>query len=198
MIPKGEQTQERISRAAFHLFLSNGYHGTSMRDIAAEAELAAASIYNHYPSKEAIFQEVMERFHPYREIIAALSAATGDSVESLVHSAVSGIMQVMAERRDVVNLIFIEVVEFDGRHANALFREIFPQAVPFVQKLEQASGRLRPMSPPDRMLTLVGVIFSQWLMSLMFALDPNTLEERLRQAVDIYLYGILDTSETET
>jgi AcrR family transcriptional regulator len=197
-LTKGAETQERISQAAFGLFLANGYHATSMRDIAAEAELAAASIYNHYPSKEAIFKDVIERFHPYREIIAALDAAEGDSVEALVNSAVDGIMGVIADRRDVVNLLFIEVVEFDGRHANALFQTVFPRALPFLQKLEQAHGRLRPIAPPERMLALIGVMVSQWLMSMIFALDPSQLEVRMRQAVNIYLYGILESPETET
>jgi AcrR family transcriptional regulator len=189
---KGKQSQERISQAAFRLFLANGYHGTSMRAIAEAAGLAAASLYNHFPSKEAIFKDVIEGFHPYREIIAALSAAEGRSVEALVRSAADGIIQVIAKRRDVVNLLFIELVEFDGRHANALFQTVFPQAMPFIQKLEEASGAMRPIAAPDRMLALIGVMVSQWLMSLMFALDEAQLRARLDQAVDIYLYGILE------
>jgi AcrR family transcriptional regulator len=197
VISKGEASQAKILDAAFKLFIQQGYHGTSMRDIAEAAGLAAASIYNHFPSKEAIFKDVIEGFHPYREIIAALSAATGDSVEALVRSAADGIIQVIAKRRDVVNLLFIELVEFDGRHANALFRTVFPQAMPFMQKLEAASGALRPIAAPDRMLALIGVMVSQWLMSLIFALDEAQLRARLDQAIDIYLHGILD-EKTET
>ncbi|CAN5171359.1 MULTISPECIES: TetR/AcrR family transcriptional regulator [Rhodococcus] len=38
-----------------------GYHGTSMRDISAGADLTVASIYHHFKSKQEILQEIMIR-----------------------------------------------------------------------------------------------------------------------------------------
>jgi AcrR family transcriptional regulator len=46
------RTEERILEAATLLFYEKGYHGTSMREVAAAVGIKAASLYNHFPGKE--------------------------------------------------------------------------------------------------------------------------------------------------
>jgi AcrR family transcriptional regulator len=46
--------------AAVQLFAEYGYHAASMRDIARMTGIQAASIYYHYPSKQALLVEIME------------------------------------------------------------------------------------------------------------------------------------------
>lgn len=50
-----------ILDAAVDNFQRLGYHGTSMRDIARDADLTVASIYHHFPSKQRILQDIMLR-----------------------------------------------------------------------------------------------------------------------------------------
>jgi AcrR family transcriptional regulator len=50
-----------ILDAAVDNFQRLGYHGTSMRDIARDAEITVASIYHHFPSKQRILQDIMIR-----------------------------------------------------------------------------------------------------------------------------------------
>lgn len=50
-----------IVQAAVDNFQQFGYHGTSMRDIARDADITVASIYHHFPSKQAILQDIMSR-----------------------------------------------------------------------------------------------------------------------------------------
>jgi len=46
--------KERIADAAANLFLSNGYHSTSVREIAQKAGLSVGSVFNYFTSKEEI------------------------------------------------------------------------------------------------------------------------------------------------
>lgn len=48
-----------IRQAAVDCFQQLGYHGTSMRDIAREAQVTVASIYHHFPAKQQILQDIM-------------------------------------------------------------------------------------------------------------------------------------------
>ena len=48
-----------VVAAAVDNFQRLGYHGTSMRDIAASAGITVASIYHHFPSKQLILQDIM-------------------------------------------------------------------------------------------------------------------------------------------
>jgi AcrR family transcriptional regulator len=56
--PSNGSTVTRIIGAATELFYEKGYHGTSMREIAAAVGIKAASVYNHFASKEDILFEI--------------------------------------------------------------------------------------------------------------------------------------------
>ena len=59
---RGPETREAIHDAAIELFARLGYHATSMRAIAAAAEVQPAAIYHWYPSKEAILVRLQDDF----------------------------------------------------------------------------------------------------------------------------------------
>src|SRR5688572_9182786 len=62
---RGEETRARLLDAAYAEFRRNGFHGTSMRQIAQAAGLAVGGIYNHFHGKEDIFAAVLDSRHPY-------------------------------------------------------------------------------------------------------------------------------------
>jgi AcrR family transcriptional regulator len=59
---RGPATREAIHEAALELFARLGYHATSMRAIAAEAQVQPAAIYHWYSSKEAILVQLQDDF----------------------------------------------------------------------------------------------------------------------------------------
>jgi AcrR family transcriptional regulator len=59
---RGPETRETIHRAAVELFARYGYHATSMRELAAAAEVQPAAIYHWYPNKEAILVQLQDDF----------------------------------------------------------------------------------------------------------------------------------------
>lgn len=52
------QTDQRILEAATALFSEKGYHGTSMREVAAAVGIRAGSLYNHFPGKEDLLFQI--------------------------------------------------------------------------------------------------------------------------------------------
>src|SRR6266446_6841736 len=58
---KGEQAKARIISVAETLFNKQGFDGASMRDIAAAAEMQAASVYYYFESKEELLWAVGEK-----------------------------------------------------------------------------------------------------------------------------------------
>src|SRR5205814_10014791 len=60
MEPEGRSMRECILDAAVQLFATYGYHARPLRDIARIAGIQAASIYYHYPNKQALLTEIME------------------------------------------------------------------------------------------------------------------------------------------
>jgi AcrR family transcriptional regulator len=60
MLPDNRSVRDKILAAAVQLFAKYGYHAATMREIAQIAGIQAASIYYHYPSKQALLIEIME------------------------------------------------------------------------------------------------------------------------------------------
>nr|WP_306271046.1 TetR/AcrR family transcriptional regulator [Ornithinimicrobium sp. HY1793] len=56
----GGGTKERVLLEAVELIAINGYQTTSMRQIAERAGIRAASIYNHFPSKDALVVSALQ------------------------------------------------------------------------------------------------------------------------------------------
>lgn len=55
------KTHALIRDVALRLFSTHGYEGTSMRQIASEVGVNAASLYNHYPSKQSILAAICDQ-----------------------------------------------------------------------------------------------------------------------------------------
>ncbi|WMD21627.1 TetR/AcrR family transcriptional regulator [Achromobacter seleniivolatilans] len=56
-----DRKREAILRAAVEEFRTAGYEATSMDRIAAAAEVSKRTVYNHFPSKEELFGQILEQ-----------------------------------------------------------------------------------------------------------------------------------------
>lgn len=61
MAKRGE-SREKIINAATKVFFEHGYEETSVRMIQEEADVVTGSFYHFFPSKEILFEVVIERF----------------------------------------------------------------------------------------------------------------------------------------
>lgn len=198
-LTKGERTQQEILQAAFKLFTAQGYHGTSMRQIASQANIALGGIYNHFKSKEEIFEAVTLMAHPIHSILPALEHTQGETVDDVVRQSASQMFETLSERQDFLNLMFIETVEFKGQHLPRMFSEMFPRALSFSTRLQEKRGRLRPEIPlPVMVVTFTGLVFAFYIFQRVFGRQTQMGSPRqmLQQVIDIYLYGILQEKDT--
>jgi TetR/AcrR family transcriptional repressor of nem operon len=60
-----ESLRERILDAGLKVMFRNGYIGSGVRDIVAEAGAPQGSFTNHFKSKEAFAAEVLDRYYAY-------------------------------------------------------------------------------------------------------------------------------------
>lgn len=93
-----KNTKSIILQQALTLFSEKGYTGISMRDIAGAAGIQAASIYNHYKSKEDIFNSIFDEMTKrYNEMIAKIQIPNGS-----LHEVTEDFMQI--SERDLILL----------------------------------------------------------------------------------------------
>jgi AcrR family transcriptional regulator len=192
-------TRQAILDAGRDLFLTQGYHGTSMRQVARGAGISPAAIYNHFPSKEDLFVSLLRQALPQRLMVEALEGARGETPEELVHDGLRRMGASMAGGFDSLRLMFVELLEFQGRHAPPLAEELLPGFMVFFQRLLAFDGRIRPYPPIIVGRAFLGLFMSYAITVAFFSgvatlqLDPDDLQV----LGDIFLHGVLTPGEDE-
>lgn len=193
LLSKGQSTKQIILDAAFVLFLEQGYHAASMRQIAQQAGLALGGIYNHFESKEQIFESILLTKHPYRRLLQILQEAPGDSFEQIAQNAARAMLADLDNHSDLLKLIFIELNEFNGHHLADLYQDITPRLDPLLIRFQDHRVELRALPMPVILLAYIGSFLSFFMMNRMVVpASPIDLTElTLDKFIDIFLYGVI-------
>ncbi|MGE0151710.1 MAG: TetR family transcriptional regulator [Reyranellaceae bacterium] len=96
-------SQEAVLQVALKCFVEQGFHGTSMRDIAGRAGTSIAAIYYHFPSKAALLRAIMTRVT--EDLLAVLQQARSglkdkDDPASLLAALVRAYVRFHTEHRE--------------------------------------------------------------------------------------------------
>ena len=191
---KGDVTRLAVEDAAMSLFLEQGYHATSMRQIAKRARLALGGIYNHFSSKDEIFEAIIVDQHPYKKILPLVLAVEAKTPEEFFRSAFKIVIRELGQQPEFMNLMFIELIEFRGKHGSIMLREIGPRVLPIFQKIVKSMKGLRVRNPAVLMRFFFGMIISYFVTEMIIAdsvishLMPRNTPDAY---VDIFLNGIL-------
>lgn len=197
VLTKGEATRLAIEEAAFELFMEQGYHATSTRQIADRAKLALGGIYNHFPNKEEIFVAILLDKHPYKRILPIVLAAEGDTAEEFIRNAARALVTELGSQPELLKLLLIEIVEFNGKHVSRLLEQIVPKVLPMFEKMIRVRKNLRKIPPPVMVRSFLGMFFSFYITEL-FIKDSILAKLMPKNSfdyfVDIYLHGVIKES----
>lgn len=191
---KGETTRLAIEEAAMSLFLEQGYHATSMRQIADRAELALGGIYNHFAGKDEIFEAIIVDQHPYKRILPLIMAVQEESIEEFFGNAFRVVVRELGTQPEFMNLMFIELIEFKGRHGKLMLKEIGPKVLPVFEKVIKARKDLRVTNPAVLMRSFFGAIIGYFVTEMIIAdsIVSKLLPKNPTDAyIDVFLKGIL-------
>ncbi len=193
----GETTRLAIIAASYQLFSEQGYHGTSMRDIAARAGITAGSIYNHFSDKEQVMQAVILQYHPIMRILPRLSEVEGKSAEALIRDAAQRIVQDVEADPGVLNLVFVELIDLRGAHLPELIRAMYPQVQRFVEKV-YASGQIAlPRDPLVFFSAFVGMLVGYAFTHVFLDKAPEApiSDRSLERYIETFLWGVVSRQE---
>jgi AcrR family transcriptional regulator len=185
-----EATRQSIINAAYDLFSAQGYSATSIRQVAQTAEIAQGGLYNHFANKEELFVAVMVQNQPFARIQPLLKdIPTTHKRDALRYLALTLINEYRS-RPNSVRLLMTELIEFEGKHSEAIFEPIAVHMMLLIQQLGSMDGELRDISPATFIRALLGVAFAQYLGDALMAGTPLETSNP-EEAVEIFLDGIL-------
>lgn len=110
MQEKAPSTRERILHAATQVFSAKGYYNTRMDDIVDASHSSKGSIYFHFPSKEEIFQALMDEFARLLEAQLNHVLATETSGSRRVQAALRVCVQTFGEHQALARIFLIQAV----------------------------------------------------------------------------------------
>ena len=79
-----QKSTDAIKKAAMELFAHNGYHSTSISEIAKEAGVSKGLLYNYFDSKEALLHDIiMEAVEMGEQAMGQILTAEADAARQL-------------------------------------------------------------------------------------------------------------------
>ena len=189
---RGTQRREQIVEEAARLFAEAGYHGTAVGDICDALGVGKGVFYWYFPSKEAVFTEVLQEsllslrraqqaaISDVADPVARIEAGIGASIEFFRHNP--GFLSVIrtASRYE----------EFSGLVTHG--QEIVVADVAAHLKEGMSAGSIRHGDPELMAHGILGAIFH--FVEIYLEVDMTTTADRpelAQEAVEFCLRGLL-------
>jgi AcrR family transcriptional regulator len=181
-----EKTQQELLAAAKAVLAEKGYHNAKVADIAAAADIGVGTFYLYYPTKDALFLELVEETaRSLRDEIAQARAQVNGLAEK-IRAAHRAFFRFARDNRELLKIVFGH-----GNTFNALLRQVYAMFV------ADAAGRVsegvehavfRPLPSQVVANALVGMavqVVSWWIEQ-----EEPTAEEMAETMADFILHGL--------
>jgi AcrR family transcriptional regulator len=183
---KGEETRDRIHAAALSLFRKKGFDATTMRDIAAAAEVALGAAYYYFPSKEAIVLAYYERTHAKSTAQADEVFARSSDIRERLGAAFHAKLDVLARDRKLLVGLFRSIAD---PHAEAsLFgertRAVRDDSILLFDRALSPSVDLAALDPAARHVLVLALWSLHMGVLLYFIHDASPKQHKTRALVD--------------
>ncbi len=175
---KSRTRREQILDAAFNTFARRGYRDAAVDEIAAAADTSKGGVYFHFPTKEAIFRELMRTTAD--RLAAKVERAVAVETEPIARAdaALHAVLSTFAGHRTMARLLFLDAAgagRVFAAETNAL-HDRFSRMIAGYLDDAAASGAIPAL---DTRLTSVAwfgalnEVVARWLM----ADEPGRLED---------------------
>lgn len=129
--------------AALDAFAEGGYRETKLEDVAERAGVSKALIYEHFASKQELFQEILETYvAELHESVVTAATAAGEGGEARLIAGLEGFLTFVEGRRDAWRLLIRHRASDD---VSETFERLYEEAARMI-------GALMAPEMPDSVL----------------------------------------------
>jgi len=204
--PESGTTRTLILAAALRRFADQGFAATSLTEIADDVGIKRPSLLHHFPSKEALYREVLvAELADWTSLVNVAVVGESGGWEQAERVLVAA-FEYFEKHPEFVRLTRREAIDGGpmlSQELGAVLRPMFDRAVEFLER-EMDAGRLRRYDAAQLLLTGYGAVLS-YLSDAPFIgdlighdpLSPDALVARRRHVLDL-LRAALDPALDRT
>lgn len=149
MTTRAPDRETQILRAALHLFLDKGFHGTSTREICRRVGISSGLFFHYFPTKEAVYEHLVGI--AAQRMVLDLDAAASDPLGYLTALLERFVGLLATDRRNAALFVFMAQVQrrpgispvVDGLLEE---HDLVRTSVPVIAEA-QRRGQVRPGDP---------------------------------------------------
>jgi len=183
-----QERRDQVFTVAIELFVERGYHNTTMEDIAERAQVARATVFNHFERKMTFLEEWAAR----RRERALAAAADVQLADHHIGEILDRYMRELAHINTSARAEAVALVSPSVQSANVLANlALGKQLGGFIRK-GQCRGEIRPEIDANQAGMLLAAGYLLTLTSWISAEpEPFDLRHELLRMLDVVLRGMV-------
>lgn len=185
---KRQRTRDHLAQAAAALFEKHGYEAITMEQIAAAADVARGTLYNHFPVKEAVLAHWL-----HTQLAEALGLLVRDAlarpsfvaqVATLLEASAAWWEEHRSFAAPYIRYRFQEVREEQGDQPTSDMIPVYAQLIGAAQE----SGEVSKSAPSERLALYLHYLYLCALMNWL-ADSEKSLPQEFTHALDFFMQG---------
>ncbi|MFC5427864.1 TetR/AcrR family transcriptional regulator [Paraburkholderia denitrificans] len=156
-----DQTRERLFDAAHAIFMSKGFVGASVEDIALAAGYTRGAFYSNFASKAELLVELLRRDHEAMQADLRAIFETETTREDMEARVIAYYSRMAQDNKGV--LLWAEAKLLAARDArfrtrfNAFMKEKRDQLAAYIEEFSARAGTPIPLAPDRLVIGLIGL-----------------------------------------
>ena len=158
---QGEQTRQRIIDVAAQLFISKGFYGTSIADLAQATDLTKGALYHHFENKDAIFFAVVNNVRDTWHRIVVRNVLQAEGALARIAVLLDNHARCISENETLCLVLNGLIAEMDGLNPTfmAALQKLYDDLTSFIERIIQKgqnAGEVR--SDLDARLVAINIV----------------------------------------
>lgn len=153
--------RERVLTAAVELMGRGGLGAFTMEELATAAGVSRATVYRLFPTKAALFREIVRHYSPFEPAMAVLAAHGDEPPEVVIPLLTRTFATIGVQRTAILRGVLVEALAVTPE-AETGVQPLLPDALAAIGGYllrQMQAGRIRPMHPLLALQALLGPIF---------------------------------------
>lgn len=193
---KKKETKMSILNSAIKYFQAQGYASTTMEQIAEAVDISKVTLYNYFPSKEAIVSEFFQEMsHEFVGLVLAVLEKQ-PTTRMKIFEMFRRQFEWNAQYKELLQIYFVHQFEsmlnpetYRGSDLDIVLAQII--------RYGQEKGEVRNDLPTEYLAKHLEMMYV--MQFLEWTLEPETWdpEKNLGMMVDLFMHGVENRSESE-